>query len=191
MVDLWSIRFKYTLRLASDPLSFGGPAFEAPSRNQARAAGPRPSRRISEVCRFLGLACATGSPGSRRSDGWMPGTLRGHQPARQRPQRFLGFTLCPCLAGESSEARCWRCRPSVCWQCSTRHVLRRVFPTLLKKTGCGTEITYVAHISHVEMFYDYENKSDRLRAGFDRQAGGARRFAGSAGREDPGNGHRP
>src|ERR1019366_5875179 len=54
----------------------------------------------------------------------------------------------------------------------------------------STQITYVAYISRVGMVLDHEDKSDWLRAGFDGQAGGARRFAGSAGRADPGNGHR-
>src|ERR1035437_5857677 len=52
----------------------------------------------------------------------------------------------------------------------------------------GTQITYIAYISRVGMVLDHENKRDRLRAGFDRQAGRPRCFAGSAGRKNPGNG---
>src|ERR1017187_7861476 len=68
--------------------------------------------------------------------------------------------------------------------------LRRAFPRP-KWTGNGTQITYVAYISRVGMVLDHENKSDRLRTSFDRQAGRPGRFPGGPGREDPGHGHRP
>jgi hypothetical protein len=57
---------------------------------------------------------------------------------------------------------------------------RRAVPTA-RQAGNGTQITYANPRSCVPIFLKYDNKSDRLRAGFDRQAGGARRFAGSAG----------
>src|ERR1035437_5410178 len=58
-----------------------------------------------------------------------------------------------------------------------------------KWTGNGTQITYANPRSCGPIFLKYENKRDWLRAGFDRQAGRPGRFAGSAGREDSGNGN--
>src|SRR5450759_3067533 len=98
---------------------------------------------------------------------------------------FGGLTLCPSLGGEFSEARSWRGCTCVLAARRLSRFSGRGFrrPT---PAAWGTQVTYVRHISRVEMVHGHENKSDRLREGFDRQAGGARRFAGSAGGEDPG-----
>ena len=70
-----------------------------------------------------------------------------------------------------------------------RMTLPRWFSQAMQFAAGSTRITYADIFSRVEIVLDYENKSDRVRAGLDRQAGGARRFPGSASREDPGNGH--
>src|ERR1035437_8524204 len=91
--------------------------------------------------------------------------------------------------GKFSEAGSWRCYVSVCWRRdASAGSPAGVFPDPTA-AAWGTQITYVRHIPRVEMVYGHENKGDWLRAGFDGQAGGARSFAGSAGREDSGNGN--
>src|ERR1019366_4290540 len=111
------------------------------------------------------------TPGRRGCRAWLPTNISERPLALRRPWRktlaAVRVLAVRCLGGSRRES------PTPKW------------------TGNGTQITYADTFSCGPMFLKYENKSDRLRAGFDRQAGGARRFAGSAGGEDPGDGHRP
>jgi hypothetical protein len=53
------------------------------------------------------------------------------------------------------------------WQ-RARMTLPRWFSQAMQFAAGSTQITYVAYISRVGMVFGYENKSDRLRAGFNR-----------------------
>src|ERR1035437_6355225 len=105
---------------------------------------------------------------------------------------FGGLFILSCsLAGEASpKLVAGVAARSVCWRCDASVPPAGVFadPT---PAAWGTQITYANPLSCGPIFLEYENKSDRLRSSFNGQAGGARSFAGSAGREDPGHGHRP
>src|SRR5665647_3943650 len=113
------------------------------------------------------------------ADANRPGTTR---------DGFGGLTLGLSLGGEFSEARSWCCYVCVCWRRTPQPLLQQGFLQALRQPPWGTQITYADSRSCGPIFLKYENKGDRLRAGFDRQAGGARSFAGSASREDQGHG---
>src|ERR1019366_7232345 len=111
------------------------------------------------------------TPGRRGCRAWLPTNTSERPLAFRRPWR-KALAAVRVLAG-----RCLGGSP-------------RESPTP-KWTGNGTQITYADSRSCGPIFLKYENKGDRLRTGFDGQAGRPGRFAGSAGGENPGNGHRP
>src|ERR1019366_4331867 len=91
-----------------------------------------------------------------QTDGWMPGTPR---------DGFGGLTLGLSLGGEFSEARSWCCYVSVCWR-------RTPQPLLGQDTTNypGRRRGYPYNLCPPYFMcwngFDYENKRDRIRAGF-------------------------
>ena len=109
------------------------------------------------VCCCLGaLAAAAASPPAKPPAGVVAAPGCPSTSARdRRPSGGLG-------------GRPWLL--SVCWRGAASAGSRRAFPRP-KWAGNGTQITYVAYISCAGMVFGYENKRDRVCAGFDRQAG--------------------
>src|ERR1035437_3565603 len=94
---------------------------------------------------------------------------------------FGGLTLCPFFGGEVAEARSLRCHVSVCLRRAASAVSPAgVFAAPTPAAG-GTQITYANPRSCGPIFLKYANNRDRVRAGFDRQAGRPGRFPGSTG----------
>ena len=98
----------------------------------------------------------------------LPGTQRGRQPARQHLQRSSReFPHSPFFGGELCRSLLLALLPSVVLSgpeapVGPRQASRQTSPWV----GSGTQITYADPRSCGPIVLKYDNKSDRLRAGF-------------------------